>query len=72
LTGESPALPSVSRIKAAMDELPEPYRLILNLVLIEGLDYEEIAALTGKKEPTLRSLYSRGRSKLMKLLNDKI
>lgn len=72
LTGESQTLPSVSRIKAAMDALPEPYRLILNLVLIEGLDYEEIAALTDKKEPTLRSLYSRGRSKLMKLLNDKI
>jgi RNA polymerase sigma-70 factor (ECF subfamily) len=72
LTGESQVLPSVSRIKAAMDALPEPYRLILNLVLIEGLDYEEIAALTGKKEPTLRSLYSRGRSRLKKLLNDQI
>ena len=64
--------PSIDRIRTAMDALPEPYRLILNLVLIEGLDYEEIAGLTDKKEPTLRSLYSRGRSKLIKLLNEKI
>ena len=69
LTGESP---SVTEIKAAMDRLPEPYGLILDLVLIEGLDYGEIAGLTGKKETTLRSLYSRGRSKLVELLNHKI
>ena len=55
-----------------MDALPEPYRLILNLVLIEGLDYAEIAGMTDRKETTLRSLYSRGRCKLMKLLNEKI
>ena len=65
-------MPSIDRIRTAMDALPEPYRLILNLVLIEGLDYEEIAGLTEKKETTLRSLYSRGRSKLIKLLNEKI
>ena len=68
----SAALPSVSQIKAAMERLPEPYGLILDLVLIEGLDYGEIAELTGKKETTLRSLYSRGRSKLVELLNHKI
>lgn len=77
-TGPSPAIPdenpelsgslTVPRIRAAMDALPEPYRLILNLVLIEGLDYEEIASLTGKRETTLRSLYSRGRARLIQLL----
>lgn len=59
---------SIDRIRRAMDLLPEPYGLILDLVLIEGLDYGEIAGLTGKKETTLRSLYSRGRSKLVELL----
>ena len=68
----SAALPSVSQIKAAMERLPEPYGLILDLVLIEGLDYGEIAELTGKKETTLRSLYSRGRGKLIEMLNQKI
>ena len=72
LDPESPALPSISQVKAAMERLPEPYGLILDLVLIEGLDYGEIADLTGKKETTLRSLYSRGRSKLVDMLNHKI
>ena len=65
---EDPGSPGILRIRTAMDDLPDPYRLILNLVLIEGLDYEEIAGLTGKKETTLRSLYSRGRAKLAELL----
>ena len=63
-------LPDIGRIRAAMDALPEPYRLILNLVLIEGLDYREIAGLTGKKETTLRSIYARGRALLIRQLNE--
>ena len=59
---------SVDKVKEAMEKLMEPYRLVLNLVLIDGLDYEEISAFTGKKEVTIRSIYSRGREKLKKLL----
>ena len=59
---------SVEQIRSAMDRLQEPYRLVLNLVLIEGLDYGEIAEMTGRKETTLRSLYARGRQKLIALL----
>ncbi len=62
-------LPDVMQIRAAMEKLPEPYRLVLNLVLIEGLDYREIAGLTGQKETTLRSLFARGRNKLTNVLN---
>ena len=51
-----------------MDALQEPYRLVLDLVLIEGMDYGEIAAITGRKETTLRSLYSRGRARLIEML----
>jgi len=68
LTGESPGLPGIEQVRSAMDALPEPYRLVLDLVLIEGLDYREIARLTGRKETTLRSLYARGRQKLIDLL----
>ena len=62
------ALPDVMQIRAAMDRLPDPYRLVLNLVLIGGMDYGEIAEMTGRKETTLRSLYARGRNKLTGLL----
>lgn len=60
---------SLNKVKQAMERLQEPYRLVLDLVLIEGLDYEEISAYTGKKEVTIRSIYSRGREKLKKLLS---
>ena len=60
--------PGVREIWEAMMGLEEPYRVVLALVLIEGLDYGEIARITGKKETTLRSLYSRGRAKLARML----
>ena len=58
----------VMQVRAAMERLPHPYSLILNLILIEGMDYAGIARLTGQKEATLRSWYSRGRAKLIKEL----
>ena len=63
-----PVLPDVMQIRSAMERLPQPYGLVLDLVLIEGLDYREISRLTGTKETTLRSLYARGRNKLATLL----
>ena len=69
---EQPEVPleglEVSTVLKALEQLEEPYRLGLNLVLLEGLDYEEISAFTGKKETTLRSIYSRGRAQLIKRL----
>ncbi len=58
----------VDRVRKAISELPENYRLILNLVLLEGLDYEEIAGLTGEREGTIRTQFSRGRAKLAEKL----
>ena len=70
--GEPPqALPDIMQIRSAMESLPEPYGLVMDLVLIEGLDYREISRLTGTKEATLRSLYARGRKKLIAALNIK-
>ena len=65
------ALPDIMQIRSAMERLPEPYGLVMDLVLIEGLDYREISRLTGTKEATLRSLYARGRKKLIAALNIK-
>lgn len=58
----------VATVQRALQSLEDPYRLVLNLVLLEGLDYEEISAFTGKKEVTLRSIYSRGRAQLIERL----
>ena len=68
--GESAEVPEVSleEVRGAIDSLPESYRLILNLVLVEGLDYEEISGLTGEREGTLRTQFSRGKAKLVEKL----
>lgn len=67
---ESAEVPEVSmeEVRGAIDSLPESYRLILNLVLVEGLDYEEISGLTGEREGTLRTQFSRGKAKLVEKL----
>ena len=67
---EIPAEVSAARILAAIQQLPDPSRLVVTLVLAEGLDYEEIARYTGMKQTTLRSHFLRGKQRLIKLLEE--
>ncbi|MBO4230601.1 MAG: RNA polymerase sigma factor [Bacteroidales bacterium] len=60
----------IIKIRKAIDELNDPYRLVLNLILIEGLDYEEISGITGVHEGTIRTQYSRAKKMLVNLLNE--
>ena len=62
--------PDIGKIRSAMEALPDPYRLILNLTLIEGLGYGEIARLTHQKESTLRSIFARGKARLAARLRE--
>ena len=71
--GPEPELPDeipADRILSAMQRLPDPYRLVVTLILTEGLDYEEIARYTGQRESTLRSQFLRGKQKLVTLLKE--
>ena len=61
---------TVELVKTAIGTLPEQYRLILDLVLIEGLDYEEISEVTGERQGALRTRYSRARKMLAERLNE--
>ncbi len=54
-------------IAAAMDRLPEDQRAAIVLTALEGLSYEEAAAVLGIRIGTLRSRLSRGREKLRAL-----
>ena len=69
-SGEIPAEASAARVLDAMQRLPDPYRLVVTLVLAEGLDYDEIARYTGLKQNTLRSHFLRGKQKLINLLKE--
>ena len=61
----------ITRIREAIYSLKDPYRLVLDLVLIEGLDYEEISSYMGEREGTIRTQYSRARKMLAARLNEK-
>lgn len=57
-----------SRIQAALDTLPEVFRLTVIYADIEGLSYEEIAEVTNTNIGTVRSRLHRGR----RLLRNKL
>lgn len=52
--------------------MPDGYRTILTLKLIEDIDYKEIASILGISESSVRSQYLRGRRKLTERLREKL
>jgi len=61
----------VEEIKAAIEQLPEGYRVILSLYLIEGYDHDEIADMLHISSSTSRSQLSRAKQKLVSELKKK-
>lgn len=55
-------------IAKCIEELPDGYRVILTLYLLEGYDHSEISQITGISESTSKSQYSRARQKLRQML----
>lgn len=68
---ESETVLKVEAIKAAMNELPDGYRVVLTLYLFEGYDHEEISHILKITENTSRSQYMRAKRKLNSLLETK-
>ncbi len=67
-TDEEEVQLKVEQVKAAMNELPDGYRVVLTLYLFEGYDHEEIAHILKITENTSRSQYMRAKKKLNGLL----
>lgn len=65
---EIPGL-SVELVQKAMEQLPEGYRVIFSLYLLEGYDHTEIAQIMGITEATSKSQYSRAKQRVKELLN---
>jgi RNA polymerase sigma factor (sigma-70 family) len=59
---------TVAEVRKAMETLPEQYRAVLSLVLLEGFDYEEIAGMSAESEGTVRTRFSRARARLVEML----
>ncbi len=58
----------VQKIHAAMEQLPEGYRVILSLYLFEGYDHVEISEIMNISVSTSKSQYMRAKSKLKDIL----
>jgi RNA polymerase sigma factor (sigma-70 family) len=56
------------RILKGIEMLPEGYRIILTLYLLEGYDHSEISQILNISESTSKSQYSRAKEKLRSLL----
>lgn len=58
------------RIDAALEELPEMQRVVARLHLVEQFEHQEIAAMMGLSDGTIRSHLSHARKKLQDKLAD--
>ena len=61
----------VEEVKEAIEKLPDGYRVILSLYLLEGYDHDEIAEILSINSSTSRSQLSRAKQKLIGELKGK-
>ena len=60
---------NVSKIHKALKKLPDGYRVVFSLYLLEGYDHSEISQIMGITESTSKTQLHRAKSKLKELLN---
>jgi len=58
----------VEQIKKAIEKLPDGYRVVFSLYLLEGYDHNEIGEILGISTSTSKSQYNRSKKKLRELL----
>jgi len=70
-TNDTPELQEkMNEVKSAINDLPDGYRIILSLYLLEGYDHDEIAEILNISSSTSRSQLSRAKQKLLNELKN--
>lgn len=59
---------SVESVNRALMQLPDGYRVVFSLYMLEGYDHKEIAGILDITEATSKSQYSRAKRKLREIL----
>lgn len=62
----------VSVVNEGISRLPDGYRLVLTLYLLEGYDHKEIAQVLGITESTSKSQFNRSKKKLKEILREEL
>ena len=60
----------VEQVMKAVEKLPEGYRIVFSLYLLEGYDHKEIAEIMGITESTSKSQFLRAKLKIKELMSD--
>ncbi|MEJ8800946.1 RNA polymerase sigma factor [Pontibacter sp. H249] len=60
----------VEKVRKAIMKLPDGYRVVLSLYLLEGFDHAEIGEILGVTESTSKSQYSRAKKKLLEIMKE--
>ncbi|MEA5140755.1 RNA polymerase sigma factor [Arcicella rigui] len=58
----------IQRVQNAIQQLPDGFRTVICLYLLEGYDHEEIAEIMGVAESTSRTQYIRAKKRLLEIL----
>lgn len=58
----------INWIKKGIEKLPDGYRIVLSLYLLEGYDHVEISEILNISESTSKTQYSRAKEKLKQML----
>ena len=66
---EIPGL-SAEQVQRAMEKLPEGYRLVFSLYLLEGYDHTEISQIMGISEATSKSQYFRAKQRIKEIITN--
>jgi RNA polymerase sigma factor (sigma-70 family) len=61
---------TVEKVRDAIERLPDGYRAVLSLYLMEGYDHGEIAEILRITESTSKSQFNRAKKKLKELLEE--
>ena len=59
---------NVEHINQAIQQLPDGYRMVFNLYMMEGYDHKEIGEILSISEATSKSQYSRAKKKVRAIL----
>ncbi len=58
----------VEQVSRAMEKLPQGYRIVFSLYLLEGYDHKEISEILGISESTSKSQFLRAKKKMKEIL----
>ncbi|OJJ16614.1 RNA polymerase [marine bacterium AO1-C] len=73
LSGEDEELKlQVKQVHRAIQQLPDGFRVVLTLYLLEGYDHREISEVLGITESTSKSQYNRAKKRLLSIIRENV